>query len=996
MIHFAVKNTFLVFIGIQIGICVHAQNSESDTLRAKRYFEQAGEYDNKSKRDSASIFYAMSANIYWDAFSQMNDTGLIEKYLLCKNNIAWNLTSAGKPDLAIPVLDSAIVAADKFLLHQQFVTAVIYNTLGYAFERKGDYDHALENKVKALEMKLILFGDDYYSVGDSYLNVGVTYYYKGDYQKALEYMKKGLNIYLRVYGTKHKATASAYNNIGNTLSRNGENVQALEYKKKALDIRLELLGDQHPAVADMYNNIGVTYFSIGEYELALEYYFKALEIRKNNYGEKHYSVAASICNIGAVYNQTGDYKKALEYNTLGLELRIELLGEKHPSVASSYNNIGYGYNGAGEFAKAREFYSKACDFYLETLGEKHPFLAMAYNNIGLAFKNQGRLSEALHAFQMAISVNTTAFIDTANVFAEPLLMDFLDTKEILISLKGKASVFFLKFMNNKAETSSLQEAFYIYLLCDSIIDQARRRMVDPGDKLQLTESADNIYIAASNVYASVISNENALGEESKEMLYYFAEKSKGMVLLESMTGADAIQTAGIPNELKHLVHAYSKDIRFCEQKLAGGLDSATGAVFRGRLFALNRTYDSLMNVFETQYPDYHNLRYNFQVASITDIQSVLDKHTAVISYFVGDSSIFQMLITQNCYEAMQVRKQGDTDSLVFLLRAALSSFTPEASVKYSEIASLLYNQLFAILDTKTACSGGNNIKTLIIIPDKSLAMIPFEALLTSPVEKPVMWEKAAEFPYLISKYAIGYAYSATLFRRNKIKEYRKKSKTSGILAVAPVFDQVSGHFPDGSQAGNIPGTEHEVAEIASMFRKKKTPATVLLRAQAGETDLKNVDFSEYQYIHIASHGFVNSEKPELSGIVLASDTSISEKDEMTTNDGILFQGEILNLKLNSQLVVLSACETGLGKISRGEGVIGLTRALLYAGTKNIIVSLWPVADESTAKLMVDFYANTLSGKDVDFAGSLRKTKQKMISEEKFAHPFFWSPFVLIQ
>ncbi|MFC2152873.1 CHAT domain-containing protein, partial [Bacteroidota bacterium] len=143
-------------------------------------------------------------------------------------------------------------------------------------------------------------------------------------------------------------------------------------------------------------------------------------------------------------------------------------------------------------------------------------------------------------------------------------------------------------------------------------------------------------------------------------------------------------------------------------------------------------------------------------------------------------------------------------------------------------------------------------------------------------------------------------------------------------------------------------------------------------------------------LHFATHGFVNTEKPELSGIFLAQDSTLSE-------DGILYQGEIYNLDLNADLTVLSACETGLGQIKKGEGLIGLTRALLYAGSKNIIVSLWKVADDSTSDLMIDFYKNLLEEdqETAEFSKALQQAKLKMIEEGEYAHPFYWSPFILI-
>jgi CHAT domain-containing protein len=153
--------------------------------------------------------------------------------------------------------------------------------------------------------------------------------------------------------------------------------------------------------------------------------------------------------------------------------------------------------------------------------------------------------------------------------------------------------------------------------------------------------------------------------------------------------------------------------------------------------------------------------------------------------------------------------------------------------------------------------------------------------------------------------------------------------------------------------------------------------------------LKSVRLSDYQYIHLATHGFVNEQSPELSGLLLAQDTTEHEEAN------VLYMGELYNLQLNADLVTLSACETGLGKIIEGEGVVGLTRALTYAGARNILVSLWKVNDASTAALMVSFYTGLLKNNQTKISSALRDAKLAMIKGEKFSDPYYWSPFVTV-
>ncbi|MEQ8424626.1 MAG: CHAT domain-containing protein, partial [Cyclobacteriaceae bacterium] len=175
-------------------------------------------------------------------------------------------------------------------------------------------------------------------------------------------------------------------------------------------------------------------------------------------------------------------------------------------------------------------------------------------------------------------------------------------------------------------------------------------------------------------------------------------------------------------------------------------------------------------------------------------------------------------------------------------------------------------------------------------------------------------------------------------------------------------------------------------EIAKLFASRNLKIETLIKTKADEDQIKSASIKEYKYLHFATHGVVDEQNPELSRIFLSQGQS---------EDGNLYSGEIYNLELDADLVALSACETGLGKISKGEGVIGLSRALVYAGARSIIVSFWNVADASTSQLMTEFYAKLLSQNNNDFAAALRSSKLKMISEGKYAPPYYWAPFVIL-
>lgn len=487
-------------------------------------------------------------------------------------------------------------------------------------------------------------------------------------------------------------------------------------------------------------------------------------------------------------------------------------------------------------------------------------------------------------------------------------------------------------------------------------------------------------------------------------VFEYSEKAKAAVLLASIQDEEA-KMGRIPQESLEQERTLKKDISFYRQKLAERLDSATEVRFRAKLFEYNRTYDSLIKTFEENYPDYYNLKHNTSVTDVAETQKHLENNEALVSYLRADTVMLIMTVTAKGYDVQAKELDKNFDRYVKGLRTGIQF---EEALTFKKSARQLAKILLPDLPKK--------INRITFIPEGNLGTIPFETLLTEDTKK----NEFSDMPYLIRNYTVSYHYSATLWvdaRKENIK-IRKEGKLQGggILAVAPVFsDGEDQEVAENTRSlisevdeqdtirtrsllnnlkaiSAIPATKSEVDSIEIIFKAKGRKADKLLFSQASEANLKKAKLAEYAFIHLATHGFVNEEKPDLSGILMSQSDSTSEED------GIIFLNEVYNLELNARLVTLSACETGLGKISRGEGIIGLTRALLYAGAQNVQVSLWKVADSSTQGLMLNFYANLLNKKsDEMIAESLREAKLSMINNKssKFSGPFYWSPFVLI-
>ncbi len=381
---------------------------------------------------------------------------------------------------------------------------------------------------------------------------------------------------------------------------------------------------------------------------------------------------------------------------------------------------------------------------------------------------------------------------------------------------------------------------------------------------------------------------------------------------------------------------------------------------RGLLFSANTEYEQFTKKLEKDYPEYYNLKFRPTTAKVNDIQKILPSDLAVVSYFMDPKNkrLYQFVITQDKFrvenrtipEDFDRNCRGLTNSLLF------SDFNTYRSTE--SLSKLLIPSL------------PSPIKKVVIIPSGRLGSIPFEAL----TYKKLKGTDFEHVSFLIHRWAISYEFAAGLMLQ---KSKEKGSVTGNIFLCAPI------NFNESQHLNDLPGTEKEVNAIAKLFSSN---SKISIREEANEKVVKSKDVSNYDYLHFATHGIVDATDPALSRIFLNSEGN---------EDGGLYCGEIYNLTMHADLVVLSACETGLGKISTGEGSDRTMRSIGVPGAKNIIVSFWKVADESTAELMVDFYKIHLEDKSKSFSEVLQRAKLDLIKNGKYASPYYWAPFVLI-
>jgi CHAT domain-containing protein/tetratricopeptide (TPR) repeat protein len=519
------------------------------------------------------------------------------------------------------------------------------------------------------------------------------------------------------------------------------------------------------------------------------------------------------------------------------------------------------------------------------------------------------------------------------------------------------------------------------------------------------------------------------------------EQGRARSLLELLGESRAEITEGMPAALltskaDNLARQQEIAEQLTDVSLGVVLPTGTIRALEAELDRLEVTYASLENRLRTSSPRYATLTKS-QPLTLAEVQQrVLDDETALLEYSLGDKRSYLWAVTRTGARLYPLPGRSTMESLVADFRAATVASRHSSSVieigspnngtvlgggrslsaQAATIASVdaftaAALRLYRAAVEPTAPFVGE--KRLLIVADGALNYVPFEALITK--------REGSSYdvlPYLVKTNEIVYAPSASVIAATR-RQVSNANAGRGLLLVAdPVFDasdprgkQVLTNAPPprdirrgltlsspledvtqptagGLKLPRLPGTRMEAEQVNALARSLGYQTDVWLDLAASETNVRDHDLSQYRVVHFATHGLLNTDRPQFTGLALSL---IGEGE----NDGFLRTGEVFNLRLGTPLVMLSACETGLGKLQRGEGVIGLTRGFMYAGAPTVGVSLWAVADNSTAELMTGFYRYLLEGAGTHAPTALRAAQQDMISGKRLSAPYYWAPFVLI-
>ncbi|NWF90884.1 MAG: CHAT domain-containing protein [Ignavibacteriaceae bacterium] len=985
---------------------VSNQYTLADTVKGIEYFNIGKSFIDKAKYNSSVTAFTEAEKIYTSLLQKNEDRKLWLKLIQVKNYLGFNLCYLSRYTESIKYLTEANKLCKEKLGEENKTAAQIYQSLGIYYDFTADLDSSLLMFGKALEIRKKLLGEDHSDVADTYNSIGIIYSKRSNFDNALEYFNKSLQIKRKVLGEEHPHTATAYNNIGINLFERGDFYKALEYYNQALKIRLKTIGEQHHLTASSYNNIGNCLNEIGEFDKAEQNHLKTLAIQKTTLGEDHDLVATSLSNLGLTCWRKNELVKALEYLNKSLALRLKKPKSNYTDIAMDYLNIGVVYKTKNELDSALYYYNKALEIYNSIGYLKVVNVSKIYQNISEGYFAKQKYDSSLAAIQKSMQAIVYDFNDD-NIQSNPNFDLILSEVHLLNSLKIKSknysAIASANTIGKNEKIKNYLEAIKVTELADSLINRMLGGFKNDNSKFFLGEKAKSIFeqgIEASYNLFKLTGDTLYL-----EKIFYFIEKSKAAVLRQGLLESKAKQYSKISDEILKQEKILKDDLIFYETRLKNELskkenhNSLVISEYQDKIFELKNSFDKLIASIEKENPSYYKLKYNTNLFALYDIQKSLSSNSLLVDYFIGENTIYIAAVNNSRFNIIAVAKPSNFNQIVMdfyssIQKAETNNFITNANKLTEILIQPIYDEISVS-------------KNITIIPHDILFKLPFEALFAK--KQNVSLKKQSDLDFLIKHFNISYHYSASLFVESQSRTDKNASKN--FIGFAPIFpkEKLSGYTitnnisnllasndnvlrsvsVDGKSYDELKYSEWEVNSIIDLFNKDNSSSvnTAYFYADAKEDSFK-ANVKDYKIVHIASHSFMNEDQPDISGVIFAQ-----PQDSVFINDGILYAGETYNLDLNADLVVLSSCESGLGKLFKGEGMIGLTRGFLYSGTNNIIFSLWKISDKHTSELMVEFYKQTILGKD--YSEALRQAKLKLISNELTARPRSWAGFLLI-
>src|SRR6266511_452715 len=922
---------------------------------------------------------------------QQSDRRLIINFELVKEAGAWKVwrCASAAEDLAgaLAKMDDQterlkLLAQEKELATVELGRALL--TQGEGLSSQGLIARAVEMCELALRLAEQL-GEESLKV-NALRALGRVDELRGNYPQALERYQQSLKIAEEI--DDRLGMARVLNGIGNVHDAQGDYTEAARQYQQSLKIA-EDLGDR-TVMARALNNLGNIYEQWGDYTLALEQYQKSLKLKAET-GDRA-GIATTLNNIGNLHVNQSNYARALESLQQSLKISEELGNME--GIAHLLTNIGNVHFEQGDYTQAVERFQQSLKVF-EDMGDRSR-VALTLSSLGNVHMAQGNYAQGLELFRQSFKISEEAG-------DKPIMVQALSNMASVHQSQG-AYTLALQFARRAADlatrigapdgASQAQTAAGKAYFALNQLDQARlsfdeaiasietlRAQVAGGEEEQQRHFESKI----SPYYAMV---ELLVAQRKPDEALSYAERAKARVLLDvlsngrvSVTKAMTVQEQQQERQLNSQLASLNSQLY--REKLSPNPDPARLAKLEDQLQSSRLDFEAFQFNLYAAHSELKTRRGAAPPLQLAQAGALLpDVNTALLEFVVADEKTYLFVLTKSATVGVKVYpleiKQKDLAERVSRFRQMLSTSDNRFSKPAHELYDLLVKPAAAQLRGKTR---------LLIVPDGALWELPFQALQT-PRDR-----------YLIDDHIICYAPSLNVLR--EMINVRRVRETHSLAAptLLAMGDPALGSQPDarvsaalaGEGLDPLPEAKRQVQTLARLYGRDHSK--IYVGPNASEEQFK-ASAKDYDILHLAKHGILNDRSPMCSHLLLAQTSGDTEED------GLLEARELKEMELRANLVVLSACETARGRVSKGEGMIGLTWALFVAGAPTTVVSQWKVKSDSTARLMIEFHRQLKSrpigsATENSAAWALRSAALKLKRDSRYRHPFDWAGFIVV-
>ena len=970
--------------------------------------------------------YAEAAALFEQALQQYT-AALGEKHRDTLQAL-WNLADAlvyQRPSAALPHAQRLVQLRTEVLGEQHADTLAALQKLSFVYYKLSRYAEAQALDLKLLALRTAMLGETHADTIDAMRAVAIGYNNLGQPEKELPLLQRAWQLSVRARGEPHIDSQRLLNDIGNWYRFRGRYAEALATFERKLRIDTAAHGADHIDTIQAMLVVGIAYGDLGRHGEALPlvelYYRKSLE----QFGARSRDAVHNMAQLGSSYVAAGRLDEGLPLLEQALQLRGQLFADSDRETIYLYSLLARTHEAQGQYDKAIPLREKALALHRADTGARGFTALISQNDLAQAYAARGRLQEALDLHAATLTART----DTQGEHHPDTIQSLRNTARTLQKMGRDA------------------DAMPLYARLLAAVEALRASGdLSPENRQALFAQ----WVDGYKSYALLLAAAGRAGEA-----FRIAELSKARTLLESTALRRANEAGILPAEAAQQVREFERRIAALNNSIANaGGAAARKLVLEADKNSVIAEFASLRRALVQRYPKYGQLG-EVRLLGAADGARVLQPGTVLLSYLIdGDAVLAFALVAQAAGAVPQLTalRLPDATGLAGTIEAyrkliaepqgalglgargeriwrlgggayVTAAQPPEpGAVRVTDIAEIgraLGDRLLKPLAAQLA-----GARQVVVSPDGALALLPFETL--------PLGERS-----LIDVADVSYTQSLSMLGLLQQRDYRSATGRKTLFAMGgaeyqpavPAAAAATTTTTAGSTAtaataaarkpaarrgtdlarltgrggeraveqafdlldvnwANLPGSEQEVARVAALFAPGEVD--VHMRRDATEAGLqalnRNHDLTRYRYLLFSAHGYLSTEEPALSALVLG------QIDKAPGTDGYVTAGEWPGYDLQSDLIVLSACDTGVGSVVQGEGVMGLPYALYVAGNRNTLLSLWPVVDQSTTQFMVAFFTRLKNG--MPQVKALAETKREFARDARYGLPLYWAPFVL--